>query len=76
MEPYHWWWPGFGFMWIFPLLFLIVVIVFLFRGPWRSWRGNGRGERRETPREIIDRRYANGEITKEQHEEMKQRLER
>ena len=75
MEPWHWWWPGMGFMWIFPLLFLIVMIVFLFRGPW-FWRGNDRSERRETPREILDRRYAAGEITKEQYEETKRTLER
>jgi putative membrane protein len=76
MEPWQSWWPGMGFMWIFPLLFLIVMVVFLVRGPGWFRRDNGRGERRETTREIIDRRYANGEITKEQHEEMKQRLER
>lgn len=78
MEPWHWWWPGFGFMWIFPLLFLIVMIVFLFRGPWWFRGGNDRtggSERRETPREILDRRYASGEISKEQYEEMKRTLQ-
>jgi len=29
----------------------------------------------ETPREILDRRYANGEITKEQYEQMKRDIE-
>ncbi|HVC29756.1 MAG TPA: SHOCT domain-containing protein [Steroidobacteraceae bacterium] len=80
MAPYGWW-PGFGFMWIFPLLFLIVVIVFLSRGgPGRFWRGgwhdNRRDEKRESPREILDRRYASGEISKEQYEEMRRTLER
>jgi putative membrane protein len=74
MEPWQWWWPGMGFMWIFPLLFLIVMIVFLFRGPWWGGRGHDQGDRRETPREILDRRYAGGEITKEQYEEMKRTL--
>jgi putative membrane protein len=76
MEPWHWWWPAMGFMWIVPLFFLIVVLVFLFRGPPSFWRGDSRGERRETAREILDRRYAGGEITKEQYEEMKRTLER
>jgi len=74
MEPYQWWWwHGIGFMWIFPLLFLIVMVVFLFRGPW--WmRSHGHGGTRETAREILDRRFASGEITKEQYEEMKRTL--
>ena len=75
MYPYSWWWHGFGFMWIFPLLFLIVVVAFLVRGPSWSPRNSDRGERREPPREILDRRYASGEITKEQYEEMKRTLQ-
>ena len=47
MEPYQWWWHGCGFMWIFPLLFLIVMVLFLFRGPWWTGRGHGHGEARE-----------------------------
>jgi len=81
MEPSYWWWHGFGFMWIFPLLFLIVMILFLFRGApscfWHTGRREDRREdRRESPREILDRRYASGEITKDQYEEMKRTLER
>jgi putative membrane protein len=74
MEPYQWWWHGWGFMWIFPLLFLIVIVLFLFRGPWSIDRGHGHGGARETAREILDRRFASGEITKEQYEEMKRTL--
>jgi putative membrane protein len=78
MEPYQWWWHGMGFMWMFPLLFLVVLVlcVALFvRGPWWSGRGHERGsEHRETAREILDRRFASGEITKEQYEEMKRTL--
>ncbi len=33
-------------------------------------------DKRESPREILDRRYASGEITKEQYEEMRRALER
>lgn len=78
MEPYQWWWHGWGFgwgfMWIFPLLFLIVMVLFLFRGPWWMGRSHGHSDTRETAREILDRRYASGEITKEQYEEMKRTL--
>lgn len=73
-----WWWHGMAFMWILPVIFLIICVVFLFmfmsRGPgWfsRSW---DRHDRRESAREILDRRFANGEITKEQYEDMKQAL--
>jgi len=77
MDPYQWWWHGMGFMgvmWIFPLLFLIVMVVFLFRGPPWMWHRHGDGSQRETPREVLDRRFANGEITKEQYEDMKRTL--
>lgn len=77
MEPW-WWWHGMGFMWIFPTIFLIVCLVFLFvflfRGPgWfaRPWDRHGGGD---TAREILDRRFASGEITKEQYEDMKRTL--
>lgn len=77
MDPSYWWGHGFGFMWLLPLLFLIVMIVFLFRGgPGFFWRGGWREDGRESAREILDRRYASGEITKEQYEEMKRTLER
>jgi hypothetical protein len=36
-------------------------------------RGHGHGGQRETPGEILDRRFASGE-TKEQYEEMKRAL--
>jgi len=73
----YWW--GHGFMWIVPLLFLVgavLLVAFLFRGPWLGWPGVGQGGRQETAREILDQRYARGEITKEQYEEMKRTLER
>ncbi len=77
MDRSYWWWHGFGFMWIFPMLFLIVMILFLFGGGSRRfWRSSRHDERRESPREILDRRYASGEITKEQYEEMRRTLGR
>jgi putative membrane protein len=75
----HWWIPHmFWWIWIFPLSFLLICLVFLVtylaRGP--HWF-NGRPEKHllhEAAREILDRRYASGEITREQYAEMKRDL--
>lgn len=71
MDAYYWGMHGFGFMWIFPALFLAVLILLLVRGVGGFTRNDNRKERRETAREILDRRYASGEITKEQYDQMK-----
>lgn len=83
MAPYAWW-SGFPWMWIFPVMFFLAIIfmvffftLFLRGGGGPFWRQHGRNnELRKTPRQILDRRYAGGEITKEQYEEMKRNLER
>ena len=67
---------GMGWMWIFPLLFFIVMVGmmgFFWRGgaPWCGMMGH---HRHETPRQILDRRYAGGELTKEQYDEMRHNL--
>jgi uncharacterized membrane protein len=65
-------------MWMFPLvffLFMIAMMIFVsrrgFRMPWCGMMG---GHLRETPRQILDRRYSSGEITKEQYNEIKRNL--
>lgn len=70
--PLEW----FPLMWIFPLLFLVVMLLFLFRGPGRPMSG-GRGMRgkEESAKEILDRRYARGEIGREEYQQMKRDLE-
>lgn len=77
MPPYEFWWHGpWSFMWLIPLGFLIVFAIFVLRGgPMCGW--GHRGERRdsqESPLDILARRYASGEITKEQYEDMKRTL--
>lgn len=78
MEPWYGWWHGMGFMGIVPVIFLIVGLVFMFtfmsRGPGWFGRNPGREDRRESAREILDRRFANGEIDKQQYEDMKRAL--
>ncbi len=66
-------WTGFGYMWIFPLLFLAVFIYFM-RGMFGGGMGGMHPKAPETPRQILDRRFAAGEISKEEYEEMKATL--
>ena len=74
-------WGMFPWMWIFPLTFLIVMLIFLFRGGGGAmcggWgmRENGKREKEESAKEILDRRYARGEISREEYQQMKKDLE-
>ena len=76
MEPTQGMGHGFGFMWLFPLLFFVILIFFM-----RGMFGRGCGSHgsnathQESAREILDKRFAKGEITKEEFEEMKKTLE-
>ncbi|NIP29485.1 MAG: SHOCT domain-containing protein [Candidatus Dadabacteria bacterium] len=73
------WWPWAG-MWIFPMImFAVIIVVFLFAGRrwgcWAPWSGPRRyyGEdgESETAIDILKKRYAKGEITKDEFEQMK-----
>ncbi len=76
---------GMGGWWIiFPIIFMGICIVFFmfrmfgrgrFRPPWQdSSRDHREGRESETALEILKKRYAKGEITKEEYEEMKRDL--
>ena len=69
-------WNGFPLMWIFPMIFLIVALLFIFRmgGPPLCGGRNTR-ESEPTAREILDRRFARGEISREEYLQMKKDLE-
>ncbi|HET7199532.1 MAG TPA: SHOCT domain-containing protein [Burkholderiales bacterium] len=70
-----WWegpWYGFHWMWMFPVIFLALCAAFLLLGPGRMMRA---GHGRETAREILDRRYARGEISREEYQRMRKDLE-
>ena len=74
MGGFGWWW----FMPILMILFLVLVIwavVALMRGV--AWPGNTDSASRQADSalEVLKRRYAQGEISKEEYEEKKKDLE-
>ena len=72
MEPEYWWHGGWWILWMLPVLILVVFAVFLMGGPHSRWqRMREHAKDADTARDILDRRYANGEISREQYEEMK-----
>ena len=79
MGPWMWWGHGTGW-WIFPLIMIAVMVVFCFflfgrRGGRSSWCGSGDQKDTETPLDILKKRYAKGEISKEEFEAIKKDLE-
>ncbi len=70
-----WYWP----MWFFPMfmpffwLVVIGVVLYLIFGRGRGPRicGPGSGPLEESPLDILKKRYAKGEITREEFEQMK-----
>lgn len=69
MHDYNCWWGmGWG-MWFIPIL-IILVIYFLVKN--NSQTKNTQSS--ESPIDILKKRYAKGEITKEQFEEMKKNI--
>jgi putative membrane protein len=80
MYPGHMW---FGGWWMFPMIMpivwiivILIVLHFLFgrRGYWGPWRGRHPGDQPESSLEILKKRYAKGEITKDEFERIKKDL--
>lgn len=61
------------FMWLILIILAGVVIYFIFNQGKRT--GNPPDPTRESPVEILKRRYANGEISKEEFDRIKKDLE-
>jgi putative membrane protein len=87
MVPEYFWYGGW---WVFPVMMpIIMLIIFLivfylafgrggFRPPWwgRSDKYNTPGRDSESPIEILKKRYAKGEITKDEFEQIRKDIER
>ena len=65
---------GMGFGWIFMILFWVVVIVGVVYIVQAISRRAGQSGPEENPLDILKKRYAKGEITKEEFERMKDDL--
>ncbi len=61
----HDWGFGMGFGWIVPLLFIFTLFYFI--------NGNNNNDR-ESAQDILDRKYANGEIDEEEYKRKKEQL--
>ena len=83
VEHWHNFWMG-GF-WIFPVMMVLLILVCIFvlarvfmgrdgQPPCFFDRDKRRGGPEDAPLEIAKRRYARGEITKEEFEEIKRTI--
>ena len=70
MGGWWWLWMIFSLFFVAGLILLIIVLVRLVQGPEKRYLPPPR----EDPLEILKRRYAAGEITREQFEQMKKGL--
>jgi len=69
-----WFWGHMGFGWFIWLIILVVFVWLIVQIASRNRSGGEGGTRTETPLEILKRRYARGEISKEEYERMKKDL--
>lgn len=67
---------GIGGWWMMPF-WIIVIVAVIFLIKWLAERGKSEGEvspRQESPLDILKKRYARGEIDKEEFEQKKRDL--
>lgn len=77
--PWMMYWGHGAGWWIFPLVMIVIMVIFCFlmfgRRGWRSpWCDTGERGNAESPLDILNKRYAKGEIGREEFEEKKQDL--
>ncbi len=80
---YGWEYGFAGFWWLIPLFIFIMIIacIFMMRGcscisGWRSPGVRSRGISSDSAEEILNKRYALGEIDRKQYEDIKERISR
>lgn len=71
--PYGWHDGGWGFLWMIASWALVVVIVLWLVRAFSGER-SGRWEQRRTSLDILDERFARGEISEEEYEQRKRVL--
>lgn len=73
--PWSGWWFPFGWFFIIPVFFLVFFAFrWFFWGGWWWGRGSRYGWGYDPALEILRERFARGEVTKEQYEQMKEDL--
>ena len=70
-----WMWGMHGGWWVFWILITLAFVWMLSRAGANTQNGS-RAAQRDSPMEILKRRYAEGELSTEEYEERKERLER
>jgi putative membrane protein len=73
-QGYGWWpWAPFGWFFLIPLFFVgFFAVRFFF---WGWWGGGGRYYGGDSATQVLRERFARGEITKEQLEQMRKDLQ-
>lgn len=83
MTGYETFWAGFGWWWVVPIA-MVVLCVFMMRGRrscmtgWSTYRRSTSAHAiapSDSAREILDKRYALGEINKEEYEEKRRNID-
>lgn len=69
MDDGHHFWGMHFFWWIF----WVIILIWIFATPWDI---PGQMKRREPPLGILKKRFAKGEISKDEFEEIKKTLEK
>ena len=74
MGDFGWWGPGFGWIFMILIWFLIILgVVALVK--WLFGSPSGSISRERTPLDILQERYARGEIDRDEYEEKRRDLE-
>ncbi|HLD06598.1 MAG TPA: hypothetical protein VJC16_03635 [Candidatus Nanoarchaeia archaeon] len=66
---------GFGYGWFGPVFMLVFWAAIIYVAVW-VFRQIMQKEGSSSPRDILERRYAKGEITTRQYQEMKKEMQR
>jgi putative membrane protein len=75
-QAYYWWpWAPFGWFLLIPLFFVaFFALRFFLWGWWGPWGGRGSYYRGDSAMQALRERFARGEITKDQFDQMRKDL--